>query len=161
MTLRLAKAEDFDAMYDIYMDETVNPFMLHDPMSKEDFRAVFNGIMARNYSWVYEDSGHVVGMCSATIGGGRTSHVAMLLSLGIKKDIQNKGLGGKIVREAMAILQQQGVLRFEVGVESDNVRGIAFYKKLGFAIEGTFKNYVKRGPKHYIDALLMAHNLPV
>jgi hypothetical protein len=29
---------DFDAMYDIYMDESVNPFMLHGPMDKESFR---------------------------------------------------------------------------------------------------------------------------
>lgn len=155
--MRKTEPKDFVAIYDIYMDTSVNPFMAHDPMDRESFRPVFDDIISRDYAWVFEEGGVVVGMCTAAVGSGRSTHVAKLRSLGIKQEHQGKGLGRKIVQEVIKILQSKSISRFELGVEADNTRGIAFYNNLGFVTEGKLKNYVKRAADdHYVDVLLMA-----
>jgi ribosomal protein S18 acetylase RimI-like enzyme len=62
-----------------------------------------------------------------------------------------------MVSEAIDCLRGEGILRVELLVEADNPRGVAFYRKLGFQLEGTLHAAYKRShEKRYVDELLMA-----
>ena len=53
-------------------------------------------------------------------------------------------------------LEHSGVLRFELQVEADNPRGIAFYRKLGFEREGVQRRAYKRAAEPgYVDEVMM------
>jgi putative acetyltransferase len=157
VSLRPATQQDFDAIYAIYMDDSVNPFMLHDPMDKTAFQAVFDDIMNRDRVWVYESGHKILGMCSAIYGKGRTSHVAMLVTLAVCKDAQGQGVGRKLVKDVITELASDGKTRIELSAETDNVRGIAFYKAMDFVVEGTMKNYIKRAnDSGFTDEIMMA-----
>ena len=48
------------------------------------------------------------------------------------------------------------MLRFELLVEADNPRGIAFYRKLGFEQEGVQRKAYKRDAEpQYVDEVMM------
>lgn len=49
-----------------------------------------------------------------------------------------------MLTEMLARLERSGALRFELLVEADNPRGIAFYSKLGFEREGVQRKAYKR-----------------
>ncbi len=155
--MRSSTAQDFDAVYDIYMDDSVNPYMHHEVMDKEKFKPVFNDIQARDYSWVCERDGQVVGMCSAIKGDARTAHVARLSSLGIKKTQQGKGLGKEFVNDIINILKNDGISRIDLMAEADNEKALRFYKAIGFQVDGRMPKYFKReNSTEYIDEILMS-----
>ena len=61
-----------------------------------------------------------------------------------------------MLRDVLAQLERSGVLRFELLVETDNSRGIAFYEKLGFEREGVQRKAYKRAAEcHYVDEVTM------
>ncbi len=155
--MRAAEPSDFDLVYDVYMDETVNPFMWHDPMDKEKFQTIFNDMMGRNFFWIFQNQDGIdCGMASAVIYGGRGSHIAEIQSLGIKKENQNAGLGKIILTRIIDFLKNQKIERIQLFAESDNQRGIKFYTSLGFHEEGRMKKYLKRGHGHYADEIIYA-----
>ena len=155
--MRLATQNDFDALYEIYMDESVNPYMLHEVMNKEDFKPVFADIINRDYSWVFEQDGIVISMCSAIIGTARASHVATLATLGMKQTQQGKGLGKEFVEDIINTLKDNGINRIDLMAEADNEKALRFYKAMGFQIDGRLPKYFKREhSKEYVDEILMS-----
>lgn len=155
--MRQITHKDFDKVYEIYMDKTVNPFMSYDVMNKTDFKKLFKELISRDHFWLFEYEGNEVGMCSVELGKGRVAHSATILSLGIKEDYQGKGFGKIIIRKVIDFLRDKDIARIALGAEADNERGLAFYKKLGFKTEGILKNYLKRGDEsHYTDEVLLA-----
>ncbi|MCB1196729.1 MAG: GNAT family N-acetyltransferase [Deltaproteobacteria bacterium] len=74
-----------------------------------------------------------------------------------QKRISRTGTRYKIPYKVIEVLQAEGFLRIELMVEADNEKAIALYQKLGFCIEGTLKQYVKRKDQnHYVDEQYMA-----
>ena len=50
-----------------------------------------------------------------------------------------------------------GAKRVELIVESDNTRGLAFYERLGFEIEGTLRKFYKRSHESaYVDDYILS-----
>jgi len=155
--MRPVTPDDFDTDYDIYMDETVNPFMHYEQCSREDFKCIFQDLMKRDYFWLFQHNGQDYGMCGVIVGKARTSHVAMLVTLGIKKDFQGRGLGKKIVKDVINFVKGQGFIRVELQAEADNDKAISFYEKMGFIIEGRQTKFLKRAnDNHYVDEIMMA-----
>ena len=61
-----------------------------------------------------------------------------------------------MLQDVLTRLEQSGVLRFELQVEADNPRRIAFYRKLGFEREGVQRKAYKRlAEPQYIDEVVM------
>ena len=54
---------------------------------------------------------------------------------------------------------EDGVLRLELTVDTDNARALALYRKFGFQIEGTLRGYAL-GDGHYADVFTMARFHP-
>lgn len=158
---RLATADDFDAVYAIYMHEDVIPFLSFDPMSKADFASVFQDLRETGTFHVVEVAGEVRGIYKATRHAGRAAHVAILGTLAVSPDVRGSGFAQAMVEEAIALLNTQGVTRVELIVEADNPRAQRFYRRLGFECEGTKRCAYKRSSDdHPVDQIMMALLLP-
>jgi putative acetyltransferase len=61
-----------------------------------------------------------------------------------------------MIRDVIALPSYSNVLRFELQVEADNPRAIAFYGKLGFEHEGVQRKAYKRAAEAgYVDEIVM------
>jgi putative acetyltransferase len=142
MKLRKASLEDFDKIYPIYMDKTVNPYMSFPRMSKEEFLPVFKRFLDELI--LHEEGDNILALIALTKLPHRSSHVAYIHKLAINPNFQNKGLGSKLFTAVISDVKEKGIKRLELKVESDNHNAIKFYKKMGFQIEGTLKGYFNR-----------------
>lgn len=157
MTLRIATEKDFNPIYEIYMDPTVNPYMGFEVLSPSDFRPIYQEIsQPPSTTYVYESDHQVHAVCIVTRKKRRQAHGALIKSLGVKSQSQGKGIGRKFLEELIEMLRQENYARIELTVEADNPTAIRLYEKLGFKKEGTLKNFFKRAEEnHFIDELWM------
>lgn len=158
---RLATAADLDRVHAIYMHERVVPFLGVDPMSRDEFAAVFDALVASGQFHVVERDGRIVGFYRVSRHEGRARHAACLGTFAIAPEAQGSGLATSILETVFARLATDGVLRIELMVEADNPRAQAFYRKLGFELEGRLRAaYRRAGESAYVDELLMAKLMP-
>jgi len=68
-----------------------------------------------------------------------------MMTLGVLAPYRNLGIGSKLVEHAIKICSKQpGVTDIYLHVQVNNDVGIEFYKKFGFVIVDTIKNYYKK-----------------
>ncbi len=144
-------------MHAIYMHPEVIPYLGIDPVPLREFAPLFAELLATGGFFVVERNGELRGFHRATRYKGRAQHVATLQTLAVHPAEKGSGLAAAMVTEAIGCLRAEGVMRVELLVEADNPRGAAFYRKLGFELEGCLKKAYKRaGDEGYVDELLMA-----
>jgi hypothetical protein len=80
---RLATWTDFDRVYEIYMHPAVIPYLGFDPMSRDDFRLVYQELLASDAFYVVEVEGTVEGFYKTARQEGRSSHVVTLGPLAV------------------------------------------------------------------------------
>ena len=158
---RLASANDLDAVQAIYMHARVVPYLGHDPMPRSGFEAVFAALVANGGFHVVEADGRIVGFYRVTRHEGRARHVAYFGTFAVTPEAHGGGIARAIVDTVIARLRADGVMRIELMLEADNPRAFAFYRKLGFELEGTMRAAYKRaGEDRYVDEWLMALLMP-
>ena|SRR5215469_13701807 len=154
--LRNARAADESALLPIYTHELVERFLTFDGVDAQRFKSIFRHLLESGDFFVYEVECAVVGFCKATRLPGRSSHVVHLGPLAVAPQFHGRGYAAWMLRDVLARLELSGVLRFELQVEADNPRGVAFYRKLGFEREGVQRKAYKRaGESEYVDEILM------
>jgi ribosomal protein S18 acetylase RimI-like enzyme len=154
--LRETTRGDFSQVYEIYMDETVNPYVNFEIVSREEFRPIFGEMLDSGGLQVYELEGNVIAALVVSRFRHRLKHLAYIGAFGIKRSYQGVGIGTKIMQELIRDLSVDGVSRIELRVEADNIPAISFYKKLGFEEEGTHRKYMKRERDFdFVDTHLM------
>ena len=154
---RLATPDDMQAVYDIYMHPEVVPYLGIDPVSLEGFGPYFAGLLASGAFFVVPRDGEVRGFYRENRQPDRSSHVSILTTLAIAPSEKGSGLATAMIEEAIEEMRTQGVLRVELTLEADNLRALAFYRKLGFEQEGRLKKAYKRAnAPDYLDELVMA-----
>lgn len=154
---RKAVIDDFDAIYEIYMDTENNPFLLFEIMDKEAFRPLVGDMVSCGDVYVYEVGGRVAATYRLIRRSHRLSHIVYLGGLALHPDFKSLGLGSRIMNEIIARLTKEGIKRLELLVVTDNHKAIQFYKSLGFEVEGIFKQFLKRqSSDDYVDELAMA-----
>jgi putative acetyltransferase len=154
---RRATPQDFEDVYQIFMDESVNPFLNVAPMDRRSFRPLFEELLEEGTLHVCEVEGAVAGLYTLRRRVRRLSHVAHISSFALKGAYQGQGLGTRIMEEIIAELRAEGFRRLDMTVESDNLTAIHFYHKLGFKIEGLLHRYFKREYEdQYTDNYTMA-----
>jgi putative acetyltransferase len=154
---RLATRGDLAAVHAIYMHPEVVPYLGIDPVPLPEFEPVFTALLETNAFFVVENAGVVRGFYRVSRYQGRARHVAMLQTLAVDPQVKGSGLAASMVNEAIDCLRAEGVSRVELQVEADNPRGIAFYRKLGFELEGRLRAAYKRADQpEYVDEMLMA-----
>ena len=75
------------------------------------------------------DGGDLVGHALMYDHGGGTFE---LKSLAVRKDRQGRGLGSRLLREALAALARRGVSRVTLATGAADVSNLRFYQRLGF-----------------------------
>ena len=94
----------------------------------------------------------IVGFLVAEAGGDRLAHI---ITLDVLPDYRKQGVGSLLldVFEARATQGGSRVVRLETAV--DNAVAIAFYKRKGFDVIGTYPRYYSNG----VDALVLRKEL--
>ncbi len=155
--MRRADASDFDGIYMLYMDSTINPYLIFDPMSPEEFRPLFDELVVQGESYVYEELGSIAAALTVSRGRLRMRHIASLGTIAVHPETHGTGIGAAFLSEVLAMLASEGVRRVDLTVDADNPVAIAFYESLGFYREGVLHDYVRRAGEEYdVDNLMMA-----
>lgn len=154
---RKATLQDFEALYQTYMDKETNPFMLWDLMDQDSFLPIAREMVAAGDLYVYEVDGRIAACYRLTRKQHRLRHIAYLGSFAVHPSFKGKAVGSQAMEALLQDLRSEGLKRLELLVVSDNHKAIAFYKKLGFEVEGLFKNFLKRAnSEDYVDEFAMA-----
>jgi len=135
---------DFELVYSIYMDDSINPYMSFEKISKKAFQECFELMTNRDEFVFYLEDGVRVGIYSLIYGKWRKQHVATIGALAIFPECQGEGIASRMMGRIFIHLRELNIKRLELIVESDNPKAINLYKKLGFEIEGTLRAYLKR-----------------
>ena len=93
---RLATLADLDAVYSIYMDDDVVPYLGFDPMPRADFVKVLSDLVASKSFYVVENSGRVQGFYRASRHEGRARHAAYLGTFAVAPEARGTGLAKSI-----------------------------------------------------------------
>jgi ribosomal protein S18 acetylase RimI-like enzyme len=70
-------------------------------------------------------------------------------------EFRGRGLGGRLMRQALDAAQTYGLHRIELTVRENNANAITLYRKLGFETEGLLRDAIKVDGV-YENVLLMA-----
>jgi RimJ/RimL family protein N-acetyltransferase len=156
--IRTAVTSDFDYFYGLYMHPEVNPFLLYEQMSVEEFRPVFTELQGKGYLYVYQDQeGVPVGMFKLVPQQYRNSHVVYLGGLAIDPLFGGKEYAGKMLREIREMAIQKGFTRIELTVAVLNEKAIRLYERAGFQQEGRLRNFTFLASENrYIDEVIMS-----
>jgi len=107
-------------------------------------------------------AGHdeVIGWCDLRPKAQPTLRHSAVLGMGLVAPFRGLGLGSRLLAATLEAAERVGIQRAELVVRSDNAPAIALYRRFGFAVEGTLRDYLRvDGVSH--DALQMAHLAPL
>jgi ribosomal protein S18 acetylase RimI-like enzyme len=85
----------------------------------------------RDLFFVAVEGGAVVG----TVLGGYDGHRGWVYSLAVQPQHRRQGVGSALVRRLEQALAGRGCLKVNLQVRSSNAGVVAFYEKLGYAVE--------------------------
>ncbi|WP_341669119.1 tRNA (adenosine(37)-N6)-threonylcarbamoyltransferase complex dimerization subunit type 1 TsaB [Alcaligenes sp. SDU_A2] len=85
--------------------------------------------------------------------------VMQLLLIGVQA--QRRGVGRQLLDDGLAWTRSQGLDRIVLEVRVSNAGAIAFYRSMGFQMDGVRKNYYPLGNGQREDAVLMSLVVPV
>lgn len=105
---------------------------------------------------VAEVDGQLVATCGLE---GRTRkrlrHTANI-AIAVKKEYWGKGIARKLMETAISWAKENDISRVTLEVDTVNYRAISLYTKLGFEVEGTFKNDKRLADGSFVNGYAMA-----
>lgn len=116
---------------------------------------------ADDYLLVAEVDGEVVANLGLHSAGRspRRRHVGQV-GMAVRDDWQQRGVGSALMTAALDVADRWlNYRRLELTVYTDNAAALALYRKFGFAIEGTHRDFAFRDGR-YVDAYAMARLNP-
>jgi putative acetyltransferase len=124
-------------------------------MSRDYIRERVENIPRHLMMLAAEVNGTVVGQLGLQRKSGRQQHVADL-GMMVHADYQGRGVGSALMAAAIDLAGNWlNISRIELTVYTDNAAAVALYKKFGFEVEGTLRDYAFRDGR-YVDAYAMA-----
>lgn len=105
---------------------------------------------------VAEADGQVIGTLGLHVATNPRRRHSASLGMFVHDDYRGRGAGGALLASALDLADNWlGLRRIELEVYTDNAPAIHLYKKFGFVVEGTARQFALRGGV-YIDAHTMA-----
>ena len=154
---RLAEGSDFDFIYRLYMHPVINPWLLYEMMEENEFRPIFDELVAKKCLFVYHSGEARIGMFKLVPQKYRNSHIVYLGGIGIHPDHWGEGFGSKMLNEVIGLVKTLGYVRIELTVATINAQAIRTYEKMGFKNEGKLKKYTYlKLEDRFIDEQVMA-----
>ena len=119
-------------------------------------------ISSDDFLLVAEVDGEVVGNCGLQPASRspRRRH-AGTIGMAVRDDWHGRGVGTALMKAVVDLADNWvGYSRLELTAYTDNAAALALYRKFGFEIEGTARNYALRDGV-LVDAYLMARHASV
>lgn len=147
ITIRAAEPSDYDAIRETMAQPRAQAQTLQVPYpSLEMWKKRLTDKAPGDHALVAEIDGKVVGNAGLHAAGPspRRRHVAHI-GMAVHDDWQRRGVGSALML-AMIDLADNWLqyTRLELTVYVDNTSALALYKKFGFEIEGTLRQYAMR-----------------
>ena len=162
LAVRRAEVRDAEAMQAIFASPKARAGTLQMPYPSLDlWRKRIAETPAGDFVLVCEADGEVVGNCGlhATSSSPRRRH-AGTLGMSIRDDWQGRGVGSALMTAAIDLADHWlAFRRLELTVYVDNAAALALYRKFGFEVEGTLRQYALRDGV-LVDAYTMARLRP-
>ncbi|MBP6431799.1 MAG: GNAT family N-acetyltransferase [Ferruginibacter sp.] len=142
----------------------INPYLLYEPMDEELFRPIFEKLLQEKVLYKYVNNNEDVGMCKLILQQYRDGHKLYIGGFAVDTKHVGKNYGYKIMQEIIAFAKNHNRSRVELTVSTQNEKAIALYKKCGFEIEGTLKNFThfikeNRFGDEYMMSLIINENM--
>ncbi|WP_227992897.1 MULTISPECIES: GNAT family N-acetyltransferase [Shewanella] len=157
MIIRHSQLSDLQGIKSIYEQEHAYSDTLQLPYQSDDLWAQrLASSSDNNINLVAVKDDEIIGQISLVVmDRPRRKHVATF-GMGVSSLHIGIGVGSKLLKTALDLTDNWlNVTRVELEVYVDNKAAVSLYKKFGFEIEGTSKNYAFKNGK-YVDALFMA-----
>jgi RimJ/RimL family protein N-acetyltransferase len=108
--------------------------------------------------FVAEVDGRIVARLSLSRDPHPASRHVADLGLMVAEEYRRRGIGKRLLDEAVAWARASGIVKLELHVFPWNEPAIALYESFGFEREGYRRRHYERGGE-YVDAILMAYVL--
>lgn len=158
VAIRRALVDDAEALCATFAAPQAMAGTLQLPMpSVEMWRKRIAEQAAEDYFLVAEVKGEVIGNLGlqAASRSPRRRHAAFI-GMSVRDDWHGRGVGTALMAAAIDIADNWlDYRRIELTVYTDNAPALALYRRFGFEIEGTHRNYAFRNGV-YVDAYAMA-----
>ena len=156
--IRAAEPTDFESIRETMAQPLAYAGTLQVPLpSAELWKKRLAELPPGDHSLVAEVDGKVVGNIGlhAIPKSRRRAHAAAI-GMAVHDAYHGKGVGTALMKAALDLADNWlQYARIELTVYTDNVAALALYKKFGFEIEGTHKQYAFRNGE-YTDSYSMA-----
>ena len=157
LTIRRAEPSDYEGMHKIFTGLKVIRGTLQLPYpSAEIWRKRLEAPPEHVFNLVACDGDEIVGqLYLQTSPRPRRKHAGQI-GMSVRDDYQGQGVGSALMQAAVDMADNWlNLLRLELEVFTDNEPAVRLYKKFGFVIEGTHKQYGFRDGD-YVDVYAMA-----
>jgi len=158
IAIRRAELRDAEALCATFSSPKAMAGTLQLPYpSAEMWRKRLADFPAEDYMLVAEIAGDLVGNAGlhSMARSARRRH-AGYIGMSVRDDWHGKGVGTALMRAIVDLADNWiGYRRLELTVYTDNAAALALYRKFGFDIEGTLRDYSYRDGR-YVDAYTMA-----
>jgi putative acetyltransferase len=162
ITIRRAEPRDAEAFCASFAQPKARAGTLQMPYpSLEMWRKRLAEVSGDDYLLVAEIDGKVVGNCGlhAASKSPRRKHVGTI-GISVHDAWHGRGVGRALLAAAIDIADNWiAYTRLELTVYTDNAPALALYRKFGFEVEGTHRNFALRDGG-FVDALAMARLVP-
>lgn len=157
VVIRRAEARDAEALARTFNAPLAQAGTLQMPMASPDlWRKCMADQPPEDYFIVAEVDGEVVGNAGLHQAGRTRRRHAGSVGMSVRDDWQGKGVGSAMMARLIDLADNWfDYRRLELTVYTDNAAALALYRKFGFEIEGTLREYAFRNGV-YVDAYTMA-----
>lgn len=157
IVIRRAEVRDAEALCAVMGAPGAQAGTLQMPMpSLEMWRKRIADQPVEDYFLVAEIDGVVVANAGLHVAGRTRRRHAASVGMSVHDDWQGKGVGSALMARIVDLADHWfDYRRLELTVYVDNVAALALYRKFGFEVEGTLRQYALRGGA-YVDAYTMA-----
>jgi arsenate reductase (thioredoxin) len=153
-----ATENDFDFFYSLYMHPQVNPYLLYKLMDAASFKPIYKDLLQQQVLYKFNDGVTDAGMCKLVLHKYRDGHKMYVGGLAIHPAHAGKGYGFLMMQDIIAFAKANNRSRIDLSVSTENEKAIALYKKCGFEIEGTLKNFsYLESENRFIDEYMMRY----
>ncbi|MDP4084574.1 MAG: arsinothricin resistance N-acetyltransferase ArsN1 [Bacillota bacterium] len=157
INIRLASHDDIEDILYIYNEGIVDRIATLETTMKDQYFMIdwFNKHTDRYKVIVAEIDGEVIGWASLNQYNSREAYNGVAdLSLYIKREYQDKGVGGKLLSKIEGLAIENGFHKMILSTFPFNQLGQGLYKKKGFRVVGVFQNQGKLDGE-FVDVMAM------
>lgn len=163
ITIRNAKPEDAEGLIElIKVLDNETTFLLREPDEftltlEQEQKFIADKVYSEGSLFMLaEVNGKPIATCGLQGSNRKRLRHTANLAIAIKKEYWSIGIGRKLMENAIAWAKENGISRITLEVDTVNYRAIALYTKLGFEVEGTFRNDKKLANGSFRNGYAMA-----